>query len=185
MHYVKSLMMKQKRNSTKYSLKILDRRTQKYCKEFDCENDYLNKFVQDTAVDDVDSTTFIYVNNKTKKAVCAYSLACSGIVANISNKLYIYPAVEIKVFALDKEYQHKKFSESRKTGTYGDVFLAYVISSIGEFTENYCGASRIVLYSVPEYVNFYKRNFFRCFEDFMSPDESIENQDCVPMFYLF
>ncbi|MEE1318993.1 MAG: hypothetical protein UHD05_05725 [Ruminococcus sp.] len=185
MHYEKSLMMKQRKSRDGYTLKILNRKTQKFCRDFDCKNEYINKFIRDTAIDDVDSTTFIYIDNKTQKAICAYSLACSGIVANLSDKLYVYPAVEIKIFALDKEYQHRKFSESKKSVTFGDVFLAYVIDSIGDFTENYCGASRIVLYSVPEYVNFYKRNFFKCFEDFMSPDESIVNQDCVLMFYLF
>lgn len=183
MHYVKSLMMKQKKDKRKYSLKQLDFSTQRLCRNFDCGNEYINGFIRDTAIDDVDSTTFIYIDNTGNKVVCAYSLACSGIVANISNKTLIYPAVEIKVFALDKEYQHKVYNKS--VGTYGDLFFSYIIRSIAEFTDNYCGASRIVLYSVPEYINFYKRNFFKNFEPFMNPDESETNRDCIPMFFNF
>lgn len=70
MHYEKSLMMKQRKSRDGYTLKILNRKTQKFCRDFDCKD----KFIRDTAIDDVDSTTFIYIDNKTQKAICAYSL---------------------------------------------------------------------------------------------------------------
>lgn len=175
--------MKQEKNKSSYTLVRLDESTLRYCYGFDCGNEYINHYIKRVAVNDVDSTSFAYIDNEKNRAVCVYSLCCSGIVANQYNKLYIYPAVEIKIFALDKEYQHKKANNTEDT--YGDIFLAYVINSIGEFTDNYCGAGRIVLYAVPEYENFYKRNFFKNFQDFMSPDESMVNEDCVPMFYVF
>lgn len=53
-----------------------------------------------------------------------------------------------------------------------------------DFTDDYCGASRIVLYSVPEAVSFCKRNGFDDFKEFMNPDQSLDVADCVPMYKL-
>ena len=105
------------------------------------------------------------------------------------NGTTLFPAVEIKSFALDKFFQHKSYGKcendkENENLTYGDVFLANVISSIADFTDNICGGECIVLYSVPEAEHFYKRNYFQNFKSFMSPDQSIVNEDCVPMFYM-
>lgn len=174
--------MKQENDAFGFTKKLLTYSEQKYCDDFDCGNEYINNFVRNKAVDDVDSTTFLYVDNNTGKVVCAYTLSCSGIVAELNEKIYIHPAVEIRIFALSNEYQHKRYDEYN---TYGDIFLADVISSIDYFTENYCGASRIVLYAVPQYKTFYERNSFKTFCDFMKQDESSYNEDCIPMFYNF
>ena len=66
----------------------------------------------------------------------------------------------------------------------GFLMSENVISSIADFTDNICGGECIVLYSVPEAEHFYKRNYFQNFKSFMSPDQSIVNEDCVPMFYM-
>lgn len=80
--------------------------------------------------------------------------------------------------------ENVKNDKENENLTYGDVFLANVISSIADFTDNICGGECIVLYSVPEAEHFYKRNYFQNFKSFMSPDQSIVNEDCIPMFYV-
>lgn len=85
-----------------------------FIKNFDCENEYINSVIRESAIDNPEYTSFIYVDNKKRKVACAYSLSCSGIIASLGGKTNIYPAVEIKYFALDKEYKHKPFKSSFK-----------------------------------------------------------------------
>lgn len=172
-----------------FSLKRLDLTTQKYCNKFCSGNAYIDAFVADTNMDSTDRVSYIYVDNRINKAACVYSLSCSSIIFHNGNGTTLFPAVEIKSFALDKSFQHKSYGKcendkENENLTYGDVFLANVISSIADFTDNICGGECIVLYSVPEAEHFYKRNYFQNLKSFMSPDQSIVNEDCVPMFYM-
>ena len=166
-----------------FSLKRLNGKTYEYCKNFNCGNDYLNQYAIDTSTDITDAVSFMYVDNKINKAACIYSLSCSSIIHNSGDNLSLIPAVEIKMFALDVAYQHRDYSDDPEDGTYGDVFLSFIISTIRDFSESQCGCDYVVLYSVPQAESFYKRNFFEKFERYMQPDKSIINTDCVPMFH--
>lgn len=166
-----------------FSLKRLNGKTYKYCKNFNCGNDYLNQYAIDTSTDITDAVSFMYVDNKTNKAACIYSLSCSSIIHNSGDNLSLIPAVEIKMFALDVAYQHRDYSDNPEDGTYGDVFLSFIISTIRDFSESQRGCDYVVLYSVPQAESFYKRNFFEKFARYMQPDKSIINTDCVPMFH--
>lgn len=184
-------LKKKKNHQTQeaFSLERLNSKTQKYCNDFDCGNEYINAFVRDTNSESTDRVSYIYVDNRIKKAACVYSLACSSIILQSAANITLIPAVEIKIFALDRNFQHKSYgvyerSKDDEDLTYGDVFLSNAISSIVDFTTNICGSEYIVLYSVPEAEHFYKRNYFENFDNFMSPDQTIVNEDCIPMFYV-
>ena len=89
-----------KRNNKKFTKKLLTTSESSYYSGFECGNEYINEYVRHKAAEDVDSTSFIYVDNELGKAVYVYSLSCSGIVAEPDGKVHLYTAVEIRNFAL-------------------------------------------------------------------------------------
>ena len=62
------------------------------------------------------------------------------------------------MFAIDENYQHMQYSEDIEDGSFSDILFSDVIGFIYDFTENYCGADKIILYSVPDAKSFYIRN---------------------------
>lgn len=80
------------------------------------------------------------------------------------NDSITYPAAEIKYFAIDKTYQHKSYDDDFK---FSDLMLCEVLKKLIEISEEAISFDYILLYSVPEAVNFYKRNGFCEFTEFM------------------
>ena len=153
-------------------------------KDFNCGNEVLNEYLQKTACDDTQAVTFVIRDTKNNNIMCYYSISCSGFIVELAQKQYmIYPAVEIKMFAIDEKYQHIPISEDSDEGNLSDILFASVICRINEFTENQCGADKIILYSVEQAKTFYERNGFKCFEDYMLQSTSRFLDGCIPMYY--
>lgn len=152
--------------------------------DFNCGNDVISNYLKEKAHDDPQAVTFIAVDNSNDSIIGYYSLSCSGLAVDhgYSGKITIYPAVEIKMFAVDGKYQHFPNSVDPEDGNLSDTVFSGVISHIYNFTDEQCGADNIVLYSVPEALNFYKRNGFSEFKNFMHPSESWFTDGCIPMF---
>lgn len=149
---------------------------------FNCGNDVINSYLKEEASCDTKATTFIIVNNDNNQVIAYYSLSCSGFVVNNGNNFTIYPAVEIKMFAIDEQYQHISYSTDKEDGNLSDTLFANVIGYIYDFTDNMCGADKVILYSVPSAENFYKRNGFKRFESFMLQSTSLFLDGCIPMY---
>ena len=64
------------------------------------------------------------------------------------------------MFAIDERYQHLPYSAEKEDGTFSDYIFRFVISKIYEFTEEICGADKVILYAVPKAKNFYEKNGF-------------------------
>jgi hypothetical protein len=152
--------------------------------DFDCGNEVMNRYLKEQSFDDSKATTFIIKDNDTDAVICYYSLSCSGLVVNTNNgnKFNIYPSVEIKMFAVDEKYQHIPQSAEPDSCSLSDMLLYEVIAHINDFTENECGADKIILYSVPKAESFYSRNMFCRFEDYMKPASDWFTSECIPMF---
>lgn len=151
-------------------------------KSFNCGNEVINEYLKNKAKDDAQAVTFILIDKKEKAVIGYYSLNCSGFIINSMSHFTIYPAVEIKMFAMDEKYHHLPYSDDPEDGTFSDYIFSFVISKIYDFTEKYCGADKIILYSVPKAKNFYKKNGFLEFEDFMLKSESRFLDGCIPMY---
>lgn len=154
---------------------------QKSIIDFDCENTEINKYFKEKALDDFDAVPFVFTNQDSPIIAMA-SLSCSSIIFEIHNKLSLYPAVEIKMFAVNKVFQHKKYPEYDYSENWSTHCLDKLINHIYTFTENHCGASRIVLYSVPDAVSFYEKNGFKHFEEFMRPQDKLYLEGCTPLY---
>ena len=125
----------------------------------------------------------------TGKVVCYYTLSCASISLHrwslFKHKAMMFPAVEIKMFALDKDFKHKYYSrqeEINKGLKISDVIFKDVLREIFDFTEKICGATHVILYSVPNYVGFYSRNGFSCFDNNCIINADKYLRGCIPMY---
>ena len=141
-----------------------------YLKKFDCGNSEINKYFNNEAISDTKSVTKVIwrkdeksdkLNKEENDIIGLYSVSASAMFYDdYDDKKYIIPAIEIKFFAINQEYQDMPFSEDYEEGVFSDYLFASIINNIRGITENECGAEKIVLYSVPDAVEFYKRNGF-------------------------
>jgi hypothetical protein len=149
---------------------------------FNCGNEVINEYLKKEAYMDTQATTFLIVSNSDRQVIAYYSLNCSGFVVGDEKKFTIYPAVEIKMFAIDERYQHMPYSTDDEDGNLSDMLFSDVIGYIYAFTDNMCGADKVILYSVPNAESFYIRNGFKRFERFMLQSTSLFLEGCIPMY---
>lgn len=138
-----------------------------YIQSFNCGNEVMNEYLKYQAEDDAQAVTFILIDQTARAIIGYYSLSCSGFIVESMGHFTIYPAVEIKMFAIDERYQHLPYSAEKEDGTFSDYIFRFVISKIYEFTEEICGADKVILYAVPKAKNFYEKNGFTVFPPFM------------------
>lgn len=161
---------------------------------FDCGNDFINKYFQREALDDTKGVTRIawkvnssykdgdIIDKNNSEIIAMYTLSASAMFYEIDSAKYLIPAIEIKMFAVNKKYQNMPFSSDKEDGVFADWLLSWVIKRIREITDDYCGANKIILLSTPKAFKFYDRNLF----------EKIEYKDiklleilkgCIPMIF--
>ena len=152
-------------------------------KNFNCGNEVMNDYLIEKANHDPQATTFITVDTNNNSVISYYTLSCSGLVLTHGyDKITVYPAVEIKMFAIDENYQHLPYSEDPDDGNLSNMLFSDVIGHIYCFTDEQCGADKILLHSVPDAHNFYLRNGFSDYEEFMKPSTSLFTDGCIPMY---
>lgn len=158
---------------------------------FDCGNEALNTYLRKDALTDPDSVTYIVYDSDTNILVAYFSLSCGAIYFDVGYKENIkfmtYRAVEIKNFAVCRAYQDLKFrDEDENLVLFSAALLEHIkLDIIFHFTENHCGASRIILYSTPVAVKFYRNSGFKDFLENFIYDSSPYLEDCVPMMYIY
>lgn len=150
--------------------------------KFDCGNEVINHYLKSEAKKDTQAVSFLITDEKKNAVIGYFALSCSGFIIEFRGHPTIYPAVEIKMFAVDEAYQHIPYSDDPEDGTLSDIIFNFAISKIYDFTQKYCGADKVILYAVPKAVNFYRKNFFSEFETFMLKSESRFLDGCIPMY---
>ncbi len=152
--------------------------------DFTCGDSDFDENIKERLLEDSQITSYLVVNSDQghKETIAVYSICCSGFIIQSSEKNYIYPAVEIKYFAVSEEYQDLPFSNKAEDGCVSSVIFDQVIYRINEFTDNVCGADKIILYAVPRAVEFYQKSGFESFEEFMLQSDHRYLEGCVPMF---
>ena len=80
------------------------------------------------------------------------------------------------MFAIDERYQHLPYSAEKEDGTFSDYIFRFVISKIYEFTEEICGADKVILYAVPKAKNFYEKNGFNLVTVNMKPLHCLDSE---------
>lgn len=165
-----------------YSIKKLSFKHREIIGKYDCGNESLNNYLKNEALYDYDSVTYIVSNNN--ECMLYFSLSCGALYINSSGKYHSVPAVEIKKFATDCNYQH--YYTDGLIDSFSKTFLDYLIYNIIlNFTNDIYGASRIILYSTPKAVNFYKRSGFINFHDSFLTDDSTYLDGCIPLIFNY
>ena len=166
----------------------LDAENLHYLAAFDCGDENINGLIQQDAL--VKRTVgYLFLNVETDEVVAYCSLACTGIVEQITDfSSVFYPktrsAIEIDYCAVAKRYQSLKMSEEPESETLSAMIFHYCIIHAKEIAQSTVGAEMIVLYSVPRACHFYKRNLFVAFKSTMAPDEDPFLDGCTPMYFL-
>lgn len=153
----------------KFDVCKLEKEHLKLIQNFKCGNDEIDKYLINKALNDMEfgkSVTKIFINKNINEIIGYYSVNCSSIVMENYEKRYFSPAIEIKMFALDTKY-HKMLYEKDNDEKFSEILFSKIIKDIYNITENYCGASHIILYSVPYAIKFYKDIGFEDFEEYM------------------
>lgn len=155
--------------------------------DFTCGNEEIDKYLKSKAIDDMEcgnNFTRIIVNNDNNELIGYYSINCTSIVMENYNHKYFSPAIEIKMFALSEKYQGMKFSkDDEDDDMFSDQILCEIINKIVEITELHISARSIILYSVPKAKNFYLRNDFELFSEYMISSDDLYVKDCIPMWF--
>lgn len=162
---------------------ILDKDNADLLKSFSCGNDGIDEYITVKGYSDLMAVTKMILNSANNDVICVYSLCCSSFIMGCANgKYHPYPAVEIKIFAINKKYQDMRYSNDPSEGCLSNFILNMIIGEIFDFTDNVCGANTILLYSTEEGYNFYKKNGFKDFVEqaVKSSDRFVD--DCRPMF---
>lgn len=163
----------------KYKFKRISSINIELIEEFSCGLEELDKKLIQMKEND-EGTTFVFLD-ETNGQIIGYCTYCaSGLKKAYENDSITYPAAEIKYFAIDKTYQHKSYDDDFK---FSDLMLCEVLKKLIEISEEAISFDYILLYSVPEAVNFYKRNGFYEFTEFMKKDSYNYIDGCIPMFF--
>ena len=142
----------------------------------------INKYLKEKVFNDVNSNTFVYIDVNLDNIIAFVTLACSSIdVCDEQSFVFVekVSAVEIKHFAISKEYQHMKYNKSNDK-TLGDILFDDIIGRIYDLTNRGIKAGKIILSSNKSAVNFFKKHSFK---EFLTPSEFTTKGDGTPMYY--
>ena len=140
--------------------------------EFDSGYSVFNDYLRNS----MDSAVIHYICDKeTDRLVAYFSLVASGILLGDPNNLNAIPAIEIKMFALDKRCQGSGLAS---------CFLDVAVDMIKFIACEYVGAEAIILYSVPveRVVKLYESKGFERIGGVLTAFKSDFTNGCIPMF---
>ena len=129
---------------------------------FTCGNEVIDDFFKTQAADSIREVTYLFIYLNHNRIAAAASLSCSSIpLTSFGSYVESVPAVEITYFAVDTRYQKLHMEPDPAAGYFSDSILSHIIGMIYDFTEKFCGASHVLLYSTAAACHFYERNQFR------------------------
>lgn len=172
----------------KFVIRKYNRNMQSLVEDFNCGIDdiAISEYLRDQAIDDEKSVTYLVLkydeSGMPVKTAAFISLSCSAILKHQFGATVYDPAILIRYFAVDVEYQGWKADGFDKK--FSDVVFAMFFSKMENIAKRHIGAKHIVLYASSERAErFYLRNHFNHFNDLMNRDEDPYVNDCVPMYF--
>ena len=123
-----------------------------------------------------DSAVMHYIIDvDTEDLIAYFSLLSSAAVIGDLDNLEVIPAIELKMFAMDKHFQKKGIAS---------ILLESIIKVIEQYASECVGANIILLYSVPveAVMNLYGKCGFQQASGIFSTYMNHFNQGCIPMY---
>lgn len=167
-------------------IKILTDKNKKYVETFSCGNETIDSYFKEDAFEDATSVTYMFIDEDADKLIACVTVACSAIfVENDEEILFstLLSAMEVKYLAVSEEYQHIPYNEDAARPSLSDYMFDFMLDHLWNISQKQIGAAKIVLYSVPQAVSFYKRHGFKLFGDTMYGDTGYFVEGCEPMYY--
>ncbi len=165
-----------------FEMRVLSPNDKELLGDFDCGNEVINDFAINKINQQSDYVTYVFEDTDVNKIIAFASLACSSIKYECQNVVQSLPAIEIKYFAIKKQLQKFKYGEDDDHFYFSDMILSKIILKCREISEKIVGANYIILYSVPDAVKFYTRNFFKDYSEYMLKDNISFLDGCKPMY---
>jgi len=171
----------------------LTSKTSAYINDFDCGDLNLNEYA---AADRHDASTvgYLFLDDERDSLISYVSVACAGVMIRgdipretfADNENTILSAMEIKIFATAKRYQHMRMHElSPKNDTLSSRIFRQMLYLLMNISTRHIGSRGAVLYSVPDAESFYARHGFARFSNEMTRNAEAFLSNCVPMIKLW
>ena len=164
-------------------VEVLTPANERLTRYFFCGNPAIDDYFRLYAADDAAAVTYLVIDENNDKLLAALTIACSAIFQSKKQQFStLMSAIEVVYFAVDVDYQGMRYrpGDDRSISHY---LFSYLIEMIRSISRDHVGAAKIVLYSVPEAFNFYRRLGFRTFANSMYGDRGTFVKDCVPMYF--
>ena len=165
---------------------ILSSENKKYVKNFSCGNPTIDDYFKKDSFKDNTSVTYMFIDKDADTIIACVTVACSAIFTDDEGKWQfstLLSAMEVKYLAVSEEYQHIPYERGTKRPSLSDYMFDYMIDHLWEISHDQIGAAKIVLYSVPQAISFYKRHGFKLFGETMYGDSGYFVEGCEPMYY--
>lgn len=160
--------------------------------EFNISTKGFDDYISNYALEDKfngDGVTYVVLDNNT--IVSFYTLCVTSILYNdryhvedtdtYDTKLCGIPSVEIKMFAVNDEYQDCFYKDSIDEPI-SALILKDIINYIDELSKDSIGIKAVFLHSTEEGKPFYIKNNFKPLEEYMECVYSIDD-DCEPFYF--
>ena len=164
-------------------VEVLSHANERLTRYFFCGNPAIDEYFRNFAADDATAVTYLIIDENNNKLLAALTIACSAIFLSKKQQFStLMSAIEVVYFAVDVDYQGLRYrpGDDRSLSHY---LFSYLIEMIRGISRSHVGAAKIVLYSVPEAFNFYRRLGFHTFANSMYGDRGTFVKDCVPMYF--
>lgn len=165
---------------------VLSKDNKHYVENFSCGNYAIDEYFKKESFTDNTSVTYMFIDKDADQLIACVTVACSAIFTESDAQEQfstLLSAMEVKYLAVNEDYQHIPYKENTTRPSLSDYMFDYMIDYLWEMSHSQIGAAKIVLYSVPQAVNFYKRHGFKLFGETMYGDTGYYVEGCEPMYY--
>lgn len=159
----------------------LDETTKNRLGGFYCGNETIDRYLREDARGDCytgKGVTYLFVDMDFGTLVAYYTLATKTL--RTADDKREYASVELKMFAVNKEYQDTKCA-SFKDLPVSAYILDSIVVKMYDLSQEVIGFEYIVLFSTEEAVDFYEKSGFRRITDYLVYQEDFA-KGCVPMY---
>lgn len=171
-----------------YAIVIKDYDKKKFSPQlfaFDCGDDNINHFLIDAARHTC-TTKLVFVHDKLA-AFVSYNCSSFERVVDVDNGEEIKenePAIEIKVYAVDKEFQHENciVEIDGKREKFSHFIFSMFMMHLRTIAHDYIAASHFIVFSKKERSSFLEKLGFRTLTSKMHAHINQFELDCTPMF---
>ncbi len=164
-------------------IEVLTPQNARLTRFFFCGNSTIDAYFQQEAPEDDTAVTYLVIDDERQKLIAALTIACSAIFLKGRQAFStLLSAIEVVYFATDCDYQGLPYRPGDERSLSHYIF-SYLIEMMRSISRESVGASKLVLYAVPEARNFYRRLGFIPFQSSMYGDRGQFLDGCLPMFY--